>query len=118
MAEKINVSFKIYVDNDEIYAGDFREVPLKFRSRITSDLAEWSESLGKRGINELIYSHLTWYEKRGGFCAACEEYKDSENTICSDCSGVLEERYIYERNEKIDKILTCVGMITKIEIVE
>jgi len=116
MDDKSNFSCRIYVDNDEIYSGDFSEVPEKFRSRITADIAEWAGSLGKRGVNELLYSHLTWYESRGMFCNSCEEYRDSDKALCTVCSGDLEEKYIYERNEKIDKILTCVGMITKIDV--
>jgi len=116
MEQNNNFSCKIYVDDDEIYSGDLSEIPEKFRSRIARDIAEWAGSLGKRGVNELLYSHLIWYEKRGFFCKSCETYEDPDNIECSNCGSGLEEKYIYERNEKIDKILTCIGMISRIEV--
>ena len=116
MTQKEPFSCKIYVDKDEIYSGDLSEIPEKFRDRIVRDISEWADCLGKRGVNELLYSHLVWYEKRDSFCEACEAYEDLEIDNCSKCGTELTEQYIYDRNEKIDRILTCIGMITKIEV--
>ena len=57
--------FKIYVGEEEIYSGDLTEVPEKFRDVMIEDITYWADSLGRRGLNELLYSHLQWYEKRG-----------------------------------------------------
>lgn len=111
-----NFTCKIYVDNDEIYSGDLSEIPEKYRNRIIHDICEWADSLGKRGVNELLYSHLAWYEKRAPFCDDCDSYEDLDSNNCSNCSSELQEKYIHDRNEKIDKILTCIGMISKIEV--
>lgn len=116
MEETNNFTCKIYVDNDEIYSGDLSEIPEKYRNRIIRDISEWADSLGKRGVNELLYSHLAWYEKIASYCNSCDSYEDSDSNNCSNCSSELEQKYIHDRNEKIDKILTCIGMISKIEI--
>ncbi len=109
---------KIYVDDDEIYSGDLSEIPEKFRARIIGDISEWADSLGKSGVNELLYSHLVWYHKKGSYCSSCEVInEDSEIEQCETCSAQLTEQYIYERSEQIDKILTCIGMISRIEVI-
>ncbi len=51
----------IYVNEDEIYSGSLGEVPDKYRAPMARDLSDWADSLGKRGLNELIYSNLAWY---------------------------------------------------------
>lgn len=118
MAQNDNFFCKIYVDDDEIYSGDLSEIPDKFRDRIIWDVSEWADSLGKRGVNELLYSHLTWYDKRGLYCEPCSILnEDLDLEQCNSCSGKLEERYLHERSEKIDKILTCIGMISRIEVI-
>ena len=116
--EQKNFFCKIYVDDDEIYSGDLSEIPEKFRVRIVGDISEWAECLGKSGVNELLYSHLVWYNKKGNYCSTCEVInEDIEIEECDSCSAQLEKRYIYERDEQIDKILTCIGMITRIEVI-
>ena len=117
MEQNSNFFCKIYVDNDEIYSGDLGEIPEKFRARIVSDITEWAYCLGKSGTNELLYSHLIWYNKKGSYCEQCDTvFADSEVENCETCTSDLEERFIYARNDKIEKILTCIGMITKIEV--
>ncbi len=117
MENKTDFSCKIYVDEDEIYSGDLSEIPEKFRNRIIWDISEWADSLGKRGVNELLYSHLTWYDKKELFCESCSAVvEDSNKPQCNSCSGEAKERYVYERNQQIDKILTCIGMISKIQV--
>jgi len=117
MEQKINFSCKIYVDNDEIYSGDLSEIPEKFRSRIIWDISEWADSLGKRGVNELLYSHLVWYDQRGLICQSClATVEDLDTSQCSGCGAEVKEGYLYERNAKIDKIMTCIGMISKIQV--
>lgn len=116
--EQNNFFCKIYVDDDEIYSGDLSEIPEKFRARVVEDISEWAGCLGKSGVNELLYSHLVWYHKKGTYCSSCEIIsEDSEIEECDTCSAQLEERYIYERSEQIDIILTCIGMISRIEVI-
>jgi len=94
-------------------------VPEKKRSSITNDLAEWSGSLGKRGLNELIYSHLAWYEEKDLFCSECgARAEGGEAGKCARCGGVLITRYVHERSKRLDMIMTCVGMITEVKITE
>ncbi len=119
MGNSTNFFCKIYVDDDEIYSGDLSEIPEKFRDRIVEDISEWAYCLGKSGTNELLYSHLIWYNKKGSFCEQCEEMnEDVDMEKCEDCNSLLIEQYIYDRNEQIDKILTCIGMITKIDVLK
>ena len=114
-----NYRFSIFVNDDEIYSGDFGEVPEKKRSSITNDLAEWSGSLGKRGLNELIYSHLAWYEEKDLFCSDCgARAEGDEGGKCARCGGGLITRYVHERSKRLDMIMTCVGMITEVKITE
>ncbi len=108
---------RILVNENEIYSGSLGEVPEGIRERMIRDLGEWADSLGKRGLNELIYSHLAWYEEKETYCGRCEAaYTDSRTEECPSCGNKLVERYAYERNGKLDMIITCVGMITKVEI--
>lgn len=113
--------FSIFVNDDEIYSGDFGEVPEKKRATIANDLAEWSGSLGKRGLNELIYSHLAWYEEKDLFCSECgarDENSSGEGRECARCGGRLVTRYVHERSTRLDMIMTCVGMITEVKVTE
>ncbi len=117
MEQNINFFCKIYVDDDEIYSGDLSEVPEKFRNRIIGDISEWADCLGKSGVNELLYSHLVWYEKKGLHCEDCNSLDDaSETENCNECGGELREKYLYDRSAEIDRIMTCIGMISKIEV--
>ncbi|MBI2487008.1 MAG: hypothetical protein HYW01_08625 [Deltaproteobacteria bacterium] len=106
---------RIYVDKEEIYAGDLTEVPERFREGITEAFSDWADSLGKRGLNELVYSLLTWYEKKGMYCERCDTWNEEKKT-CPECGAKINERFVYERNKKLDLILTCVGMISRIEV--
>ena len=108
---------KIFVNENEIYSGDFGEVPEKFRTGMVRDLSEWAGSLGKRGLNELIYSHLAWYEEKGLYCEGCGTWK-AEGGVkeCAECGKKLKERYIHEREKRLDMIITCVGMISGVQI--
>jgi hypothetical protein len=119
MEQKANFFCTIYVDENEIYSGDLSEIPENFRNRVIGDIAEWADSLGKRGINELLYSHLVWYERRTKFCQSCENLEeDLDMRECESCGAELKELYIHERNDKLDKIMTCIGMISKIQVSE
>ena len=110
---------KIYVDDDEIYSGDLSEIPEEFRDKVIGDIAEWADCLGKSGTNELLYSHLVWYNKKGSYCGKCDEmFEDSATEKCESCTSELEERFIYDRNDKIEQILRCIGMISRIEVVK
>jgi len=117
MEQKVNFFCKIYVDEDEIYSGDLSEIPEKFRNCITWDISEWADSLGKRGMNELLYSHLVWYEKKGLLCQDCStKVENLDSSQCNNCGGKVREEYLYERNASIDKIMTCIGMISRIQV--
>ena len=108
-------SFRIFVDTEQIYYGDFSEVPQKFRGDILEALDEWGEVLGKSGLNEMIYSLFTWYEKKDMFCAECNEVFE-DRSDCVNCGIELVTRSRYSQNEKISGLLNCVGMITHLEI--
>ncbi len=118
MTGEKSFSCKIYVNQEEVYSGDLSEVPLKFRERITKDLTEWASTLGKSGLNELLYSHLAWYEEMGNYCSACARWVDEpeEEEVCGTCREKPKHRYLYPRDEKLDKIITCTGLITEIRI--
>ncbi len=107
--------FKIYVGEEEIYSGDLTEVPDKFRDLIIEELSYWADSLGKRGLNELLYSRLRWYEQKGMFCDKCRDWCQ-ETVLCPRCGSMLTEHYIYERDKGLDVVLTCIGMITRVEV--
>ncbi|HEX3035444.1 MAG TPA: hypothetical protein VHT73_09965 [Thermodesulfobacteriota bacterium] len=109
---------RIYVDEKEIYSGDLSEVPERFRGNIRETLSDWADSLGKRGLNELVYSLFTWYDKKGMYCRNCDAWQEGEKKNCSVCDGELVERYIYERDERLNLLLTCVGVISRIEVSE
>lgn len=109
--------FKIYVGEEEIYSGDLTEVPEKFRDVMIEDITYWADSLGRRGLNELLYSHLQWYEKRGMHCDRCEAWFN-EKIHCPHCRGMLNELYLHDRNKGLDILLTCIGMITRVEVLE
>ncbi|GIW46481.1 MAG: hypothetical protein KatS3mg078_0358 [Deltaproteobacteria bacterium] len=107
---------KIFVDDRVIYAGDLTEVPEEFREDIREAISEWAGSLDKRGLNELVYSLFAWYDKKGMYCESCNVWYEEDSTVCPVCRADLISRYIYERNRNLDLILTCVGMISKIEV--
>jgi hypothetical protein len=109
--------FKIYVGEKEIYSGDLTEVPDKFRDVVIEDISYWADSLGKRGLNELLYSHLRWYEEKGMFCEKCHAWYHEE-IQCSGCGGILTALYLYDRDKGLDMLLTCIGMITRIEVLD
>lgn len=104
------------MDKEEIYSGDLTEVPENFREGIKEVLGDWMDSLGRRGLNELVYSLFSWYNERGTYCVRCDSRSDEEK--CVRCGGKLKERFVYDRNKKLDLILTCVGMISRIEVSE
>lgn len=107
--------FKIYVGDEEIYSGGLTEVPDKFRDVILEDISYWADSLGKRGLNELLYSHLRWYEEKRMFCGECRDWYD-DKIQCPRCGSPLNELYVYDRDKRLDMLLTCIGMITRIEV--
>jgi uncharacterized protein YbaR (Trm112 family) len=109
--------FKIYVGEREIYSGDLTEVPDKFRDVIIRDISYWADSLGKRGLNELLYSHLRWYEEKGMYCDKCDTWYH-EGVQCPHCRGRLNELYVYDRDKGLDMLLTCIGVITRIDVLD
>ena len=120
MAQENSFNCKIFVGEDEIYSGDLSEVPGERRERIIQDLTDWADTLGKSGLNELLYSHLSWYEDMETYCPSCskqlEDSVSEHSESCVDCGGDIERRYVYPRSEKLDKIITCTGLITEIRV--
>ena len=108
--------YKIFVDSSEIYSGDFTEVPIEHRSKILEAFSDWGESLGKRSLNEMIYSLFFWYNDKEYHCSECQKVYD-ENVFCEDCEIGLVAKDKFEKNEKISHLLTCVGMITHIKVI-
>lgn len=120
MSQKSAFKCRIFIGEDEIYSGDLSEVPDGRRENILKDLSDWADSLGKSGLNELLYSHLCWYEEMETYCPSCSKqlrHTGHENgQSCEECGGITERRYVYPRNEKLDKIITCTGLITEIRV--
>jgi hypothetical protein len=114
--EKVGFYCRIYVDKEEIYSGDLTEVPERFRNGVKEALGDWADSLGRRGLNELVYSLFAWYNEKGMYCERCDNWNDSEK--CVVCGSELKERFVYERNKRLDLLLTCVGMISQIKVSE
>lgn len=108
--------YSIFVNDTEIYEGDFREVPEKFRDSLTEGLDEWGEILGKSNLNEMIYSLLAWYEEKQYLCSDCGEEQYPEADECEYCGAEVYSQYRYDRNEKLTRIILCTGMITHIQI--
>src|SRR3989304_2732219 len=96
--------FRIYVDKEEIYSGDLTEVPERFRKGTKEALSDWSDSLGKRGLNELVYSLFTWYNEKGEYCEKCCKWAEESNYPYY--RGVLNNQFVYKRNKKLDLLLT------------
>ena len=71
MTEASSFNCKIFIGEDEIYSGDLSEVPSERRKKLVKDLSDWADTLGKSGLNELLYSHLSWYEKMETYCSGC-----------------------------------------------
>ena len=109
--------YKIYVDKEIIYTGDLHELPELHRDSLVSAFTDWASVLSKGALNELIYSMLYWYHKTQMYCTSCNRFFD-DGEKCSDCGSGLREKYLYDRNKEIDKILDCVGMITSVEILK
>ena len=107
--------YSIYVENDIIYSGDLSEVPEFHRNKLESALKDWGDVLSKRSLNELIYSIFYWYNTKSYHCNRCS-FTSNEYTICDRCGSDMVEKYFYERNENIDKIFDCIGMITSVNI--
>lgn len=107
---------RIFVEETEIYSGGFAEIPERFRQPLRDDLLSWADQLGKGGLNELLYSHLAWYIEHDSRCAGCGFLSKGYDDTCPVCGSALEKTYEHERNERLDRILTCVGTITSVQV--
>ncbi|MGI9554203.1 MAG: zinc-ribbon domain-containing protein [Thermodesulfobacteriota bacterium] len=108
-------NFSIFVDKEQIYSGNFEEVPDEYREKIVEALNDWGEVLGKNGLNEMIFSLFTWYGQKHYQCPNCNE-RFEEQAFCSECREDLISINKYTQNEKISGLLNCIGMITHLEI--
>ncbi|MGI9533634.1 MAG: hypothetical protein ACR2NW_01685 [Thermodesulfobacteriota bacterium] len=112
---KMNHNFRIYVEEEQIYSGNFEEVPDEYREKIVEALNDWGEVLGKNGLNEMIFSLFTWYSQKQYQCPNCNEHFN-EQSDCLNCKEELISINKYKQNEKISGLLNCVGMITHLEV--
>ncbi|NIP38433.1 MAG: hypothetical protein GWM89_05130 [Candidatus Dadabacteria bacterium] len=108
-------NYKIFVDDEVIYTGVFTEVPENYRENLISCLDDWSAVLSKKSINELLYSLFYWYYQKKMYCSGCKNYFEADPK-CEECDLELTSRFIHERNPDVDKILDCIGMITRVEV--
>lgn len=108
-------TFRIFVDSSEVYTGSFSEVPNEYRDKVIEALSDWGEVLGKSGLNEMIYSLFTWYHEKEYNCKNCQNVFEEE-TECKFCGEVLTVKDKFQKNQKINHLLTCIGMITHVEI--
>jgi len=108
---------EIYVDNEIIYHGTLAEIPSLYKESLISSLEQWADTLGEKSLNELLYSSLYWYYKEKLYCSSCKEFFDDE-VKCLDCNMELANKYFYDRNANIDKIMDCIGMITRVTVIE
>jgi len=111
----MSINFRIYVEKENVYSGNFSEVPEEHREKIVEALNEWGEVLGKNGLNEMIFSLFTWYSQIEYLCRKCDELYGKQ-TVCGNCGEELISKNKYEQNHKISGLLNCVGMITHLEI--
>ena len=111
----MSINFSIYVEEQQVYSGNFSEVPEEFRENIIEALNDWGEVLGKNGLNEMIFSLFTWYDQKLFECINCNEIFNRQ-TICDNCGEELTTKNKYDENKKISGLLDCVGMITHLEI--
>jgi len=109
-------SYEVYVNDSRIYAGNFQEVPDRFRDDILEALDEWGTVLAKSGLNEMLYSLLAWYEEKIYLCENCNKEFDDETQFCTSCGESVKSRYKYERDENLTRIIMCIGMITHVDI--
>jgi hypothetical protein len=109
--------FGIYVDSEIVYKGNFSEVPSLYRENLISSLEQWADILGNKSLNELLYSSFYWYYNKTLYCSSCKEFFDDE-VKCLDCNLELANKYFYDRNANIDKIMDCIGMITRVTVIE
>lgn len=110
-------NFGVYASGRRVYSGDFSEVPEPYRGELVEAIEEWSEVMVGWGLNELVYSFLCWHEEKVFRCGGCG-FSSGVSGRCADCGAVLEGRPKYERNEKISRLLMCVGSIERIVIEE
>lgn len=107
--------FKIYADNEEVYVGNFSEVPDYYRGNLIEALVDWGDCLSKGGLNELLYSSFHWYHRKVFYCKTCDKFFEDGNS-CEECKFDLDEKYKYDRDDRIERIFACIGMINKVEI--
>ena len=111
----MSVEFRIFVEDELVYSGNFSEVPQEHRREIVEALNEWGEVLEKGGLNEMIFSLFTWYNQKQYECLKCGEIYN-EYEVCLKCGEELVTKNKYQRNRKISALLNCTGMITHLEI--
>jgi len=107
---------RIFVDHREIYSGELAEFPEEHKNALIDDLSNWTGHLSKGGLNELLYSRLSWYIVGNGTCTSCNFSGRGYEDGCPKCGGALEKTYDFERDDKLDLIVACVGVVTHIEL--
>ncbi len=110
-------NFGVYAAGERVYLGDFSEVPQPYRKELVEAIDRWGDVMVGWGLNELIYSFLCWHDETVFECANCG-FSSEVSRRCADCGGVLESGPKYEKNEKISRLLMCVGSINRIVVEE
>lgn len=109
-------TFKIYAENEEIYVGNFEEVPDHYRDNLIEALVDWGDCLSKGGLNELLYSSFHWYKDMKYYCDNCRVFY-GDKTSCEKCGKELDQKYVHRRDNRIERLLECIGMINRVEII-
>ncbi len=108
--------FGVYASGKRVYSGDFSEVPRPHRERLVEAIEQWGDVISGGGLNELLYSFLCWHDETVFCCAECGSSGGSGGRC--DCGGMFEQKPKYEKNEKISRILMCVGSINRVVVEE
>jgi len=111
----MDINFKIFVEDEIIYYGNFSELPQEHREKMVEALDEWGELLGKSGLNETIFSFLALCKQKQYECPECGK-TGNKITTCPDCGDKIIQKDTSPQNEKISTLLNCIGMITHLEV--
>lgn len=110
-------NYGVYASGERVYSGDFSEVPEPYRKELTEAIDRWGDVMVGWGLNELVYSFLCWHNETVFKCGGCG-FSSGGSGKCSACGTVLERKPKHEKNEKISRLLMCVGSINRIVVEE
>ncbi|WP_462136933.1 hypothetical protein [Candidatus Mycalebacterium sp.] len=111
-------NFGVYASTGErVYLGDFSEVPEPYRRELIEAIDQWGDVMVGWGVNELIYSLMHWHDETAFRCAPCD-FSSASSNRCTECGQILEGKSAYKKNEKIARLLMCVGSLNRIRCEE